>query len=111
MENSDVIALQKWWMGELRTITQRLISQEEKRQEKAAKAAEKLMGDYQTYNDIQDAYGMGMITEKKQMKLLDLLEDKNRARQSSRLYQMKMDMLAELYEIARQIVIDNHGEV
>ena len=106
---TDIIALQTWWMSELKAIRQKLITQEEKRQEKAAAKAEKLMGDYQTYADIQDAYGMGMISEKMHDKLLDLLEDRNRARQSGKLYQDKLALIDELYEIAEGIVKDNGG--
>ena len=111
MEENDVIALQKWWMGELKALTRKLVSQEEKRQERAAKKAEAMMGEYKTITDIQDAYGMGMISEKKHDRLLDLLEDQNRARKSGKMYQMKIDLLEELYEIAKQIVIDNHGSI
>ena len=107
---NDIISLQKWWIGELRAITQKVISQEEKRQERAAAKAAKLMGEYQTYADIQDAYGMGMISDKMHDKLLDLLEDRNRARQSSKLYKDKIALLTELTDIAKQIIIDNGGE-
>ena len=111
MPQNDIISLQKWWMQELQAITKRLISQEEKRQEKAAQRAEKLMGEYQTYEDIQDAYGMGVITDRMHDKLLDLLEDRDRVRQSSKMHQEKLALVSELYEIAKQIVIDNGGTV
>ena len=109
MTQNEVVALQEWWMGELRGITQKVMTQEEKRQEKAAKKAEALMGVYQTYADIQDAYGMGAISEKKHDKLLDLLEDRNRAKQSGKMYKEKLALLEELYQIAKQIVADNGG--
>jgi hypothetical protein len=63
------------------------------------------MGDYKTFADIQDAYGMGMISEKKRDRLYDLLEQSKP--EPDRLYESKLALLAELYEIAKGIVRDN----
>ena len=103
----DVVELQTWWMGELKAITQKVLDQEDRRQTRARERAEKLMGEYQTYADIQDAYGMGVISEKKHDKLLDLLEDRNCASRPGKLYQDKIALLTEFYQMAKQIVEDN----
>ena len=102
VEDKDIVALQTWWMGELKELTRRVMEQEEKRQARERKQSEKKMGDYRTYADIQDAYGMGVITEYKRDKLMDLLEKSNP--EEDRIYRMKLDMLSEMFQIAKDAV-------
>lgn len=102
VEDKDIVALQTWWMGELKELTRKVMEQEEKRQARERKQSEKMMGDYRTYADIQDAYGMGVITERKRDKLMDLLEKANP--EEDRIYRMKLDMLREMYQIAKNAV-------
>ena len=109
MNKQEVIMLQEWWIGELDAIMRKVTNEEEKRKEKAAKRAEKLMGEYRTYADIQDAYGMGAISDRMHDKLLDLLEDRNKVRQYDRMYTVKMELLREFREMAREIIQDNGG--
>ena len=108
VEDKDIIALQTWWMAELRELTRKVIDREEKRQIMARKQNEKKMGDYRTYADIQDAFGMGMITENKRDRLMDLLEKVNP--EEDRVYRMKLDMLSEMFQIAKTAVEERKGE-
>lgn len=105
MKYIDVMALQSWWMGQLRELTNKVNKEEEKRQEKARRAAERSMGEYKTYADIQDAYGCGVISAKKRDRLYDLLEQKNV--EPDILYEAKIGLLTELYQTAKQIFSEN----
>ena len=94
--------LRIWWIAQIRRITEEVMTQEEKRQDKVRRANLKKMGDYQTYNDIQEAYGVGAITEKQFDRLADLLEKSNP--EPSELYKMKIDLLQELYREQKKIL-------
>ena len=52
-----------WWMEELKAITAREMMKEERRQDREREKNLKKLGDYRNYNDIQEAYGVGVITE------------------------------------------------
>lgn len=101
MTDRDMIALQSWWMGQLSAITEKVMADEEKRQKRARASSEKKMGEYRTFNDIQDAYGCGVISEKKRDKLYDLLENMNP--EPDRLYEEKLALLSELYQTAKDV--------
>ena len=106
----DMIALQKWWIGEVKALTQKVITTEEKRQAKMSAHVAKRLGEYRTYNDIQEAYGVGVITEQKRDRLMDILEKANP--EEDRLYRMKLELLQEVVAIANRVIEDQKfGEV
>ena len=104
LSDREVIALQSWWMGELSAITQRVMKEEEKRQNRERAAIDKKLGEYQTKLDIQEAYGVGAITEKKMDKLMDRWEQRESVTYSNRLHEEKLAMLSDLYRTAKQII-------
>jgi len=89
------IKMRKWWLDEIRAITEKVIREEEKREEKAREKNLKKLGDYRTYNDIQEAYGVGVITEKQFDRLADLLEKSQP--EPDALYRAKIELLQEIY--------------
>ena len=105
MTDKEIVALQSWWMGEVQAITKKVIEQEERRQANAQKKADRLMGEYKTFGDIQDAYGCGVISARKRDRLYDLLEQKKV--EPDALYNAKLEMLGEMYQIAKQAVEDH----
>ena len=102
MLDKDIVRLQKWWMEQIKALTQKVINEENKRQESVKRKAEKMLGEYRTYNDIQDAYGCGVITARKRDKLMDLLEQVTV--EDDTLYRMKLDLLQECYQVAKRAV-------
>lgn len=96
MTTKDKIKLQEWWIGELKTITQKVITQEEKRQAKKSKE----LAEYASRDDILDAYGMDMISERKKDSLLDAWD--NMA--TSGIYAEKIALLAEFMNDAKRIL-------
>ena len=102
MTDRDMIALQSWWMGELSAITKKVMDDEEKRQKRARASSEKKLGEYKTFMDIQDAYGCGVISEKKRDRLYDLLEKMEP--EPDRLYEKKLALLSELYQNAKEVM-------
>ena len=105
MMNSDknIIALHRWWTGQLQQITTKVMLDEEKRQAKAAKKASDALADYRNRDEIIDAYGFGFISERKKDKLLDLWDEREQASYPEELYQMKLNLLRELYEVSKNI--------
>lgn len=105
MTDRDLIALHSWWMGEISTLTKKLMEQEEKRQQKAKANALKMFGDLsiERREDIDDLYGYGVITDKKREKLIDMWEQ---AERPAELYQAKLALLQDAYREAKQIVGD-----
>ena len=103
MTDRDLIVLQTWWMGEISTLTKKLIEQEDKRQQRAKTNALKMFGDLsiERREDIDDLYGFGVITDKKREKLIDLWEQTERP---AELYQAKLALLQDAYQDAKQIV-------
>lgn len=98
------IQMRRWWLSELKAITARVQLEEEKRQTRERTKAEKLLGEYQTYQDAQDAYGCGVITEKQFDRITDLLE---RVRPvESELYRAKIELLQELYQEQKKLLDD-----
>ena len=108
VEDKKIVALQTWWMGEVKALTQKVMDQEAKRQARDQAKSERLLGEYKTYADVQDAYGCGVISARKRDRLYDLLENVNPVEDD--LYRMKLDMLAEMYQIAKQAVDDRNHE-
>ena len=104
LNDKEVVNLQKWWMGEISKITQRLMNEEEKRQEKIKKKNQALMGEYQTERDIMDAYGCGVISDSKKNRLLDLLE--GQTQNPDKMYTEKIELLKEVYQQAKSIVAE-----
>ena len=106
MNDKLVIDLQTWWIGELKRITKKVMDEEKKRQDRVRVKNDTMLGEYQTETDIYDAYGMGMITERKFNKLMDLLHERENVEQPGELYQLKLDLLSELFQIANGIIRD-----
>ncbi len=104
MKQDVNVQMRKWWLSELRAITARVQREEEKRQTKEREKAEKLLGEYKTYADAQDAYGCGVITERQFDRIVDLLE---RAKPvESDLYRAKIELLQELYQEQKKLLDD-----
>ena len=106
MNANAVIALQTWWMDELKQITNKVMKAESKRQEKEKSKNYDLLAEYKSEYEILDAYGVGYITEKKKDKLLDLWEKREKLEGENPLYQMKLNLLSELYQTAKRIIED-----
>ena len=64
MKTETNLAMRAWWMGQIQRLIEEVTAQEQKRQDKVRRQNLKKLGDYKTYNDIQEAYGVGVITEK-----------------------------------------------
>lgn len=115
MKATDVMQLQSWWMARLKELTDKVNKEEEKRQEKVRRGVDRQLGEYKTFNDVQDAYGCGVISAKKRDRLYDLLERQNV--EPDRMYEEKIALLSELYQTARRIfsenmdVVQRHGDV
>lgn len=106
MNTKTVIALQEWWLGELKALTQKVMNQEDKRQERVRAKNDVLLADYTSAGQIQDAYGFGCITERQYNKLMRLWEEREAAEQPGELYRMKIALLQELYHTAKQVLSD-----
>lgn len=104
MKKDTDLLMREWWVNELQSITKRVIAEEEKRQARELKKAQKKMGDFQTYADLQDAYAVGAITEREFNKLADALE--KREPRHSALYEAKLELLQELYSEQKKILDD-----
>ena len=102
----ETIALQTWWLGEVKKITAKVIKEEDGRQERAKQKSEDLLADYRSEGEILDAYGMGCITERQKDKLLDLWEKREQAAEHGSIYQRNIALLTELYEDAKRIIKD-----
>ena len=115
MKATDVMQLKSWWMARLKELTDKVNKEEEKRQEKVRRGVDRQLGEYKTFNDVQDAYGCGVISAKKRDRLYDLLERQNV--EPDRMYEEKIALLSELYQTARRIfsenmdVVQRHGDV
>lgn len=96
--------LREWWLNELGNLTGKVMREEERRQDRQRDKAEKLLGEYRTYADAQEAYGCGVITEKQFDRIADLLERTKPV--ESRLYREKLNLLQELYQEQKKILAD-----
>lgn len=105
MKRKDVeVQVWEWWLAELKNITKRVLAEEEKREARARASAEKKLGEYRSYSDLQDAYGCGVITERQFDRLADLLEKSKP--EPSDLYLAKIDLLQELYSEQKRVLED-----
>lgn len=106
MKHDIDLQMREWWVAELQAITKRVIAEEEKRQVRERRKAEKMMESIEchTISDLRDAYACGLITENKFQKLADLLE--NRMPDPGSLYEAKLELLGELYTEQKQILDD-----
>ena len=102
----QVVKLQEWWMGELQKLTEKVMAEESRRQERQGKKDRDKLADFRCEQDILDLYGWGGITEKQKDKLLDMWEKRESAVAESPLYRMKLDLLGELYREAKRTVED-----
>ena len=105
-KNKETIQLQTWWLGELKKITQRIMNEEDRRADKAKAKNEDKLADYNSRDEIREAYGYGFITEKQMDKLLDLWDERENGAQPNSLYQRKITMLSEFYQDAKRIIQD-----
>jgi hypothetical protein len=110
MTDVQKIQLQRWWMEQLREITRKEMKNEEKRQERQKKKAAKMMGDLEIEKrgDIDDLYGLRVITDRQREKLIDAFEG---AQGTDEVYEAKIELLQEAYETARQVMRDLGQEV
>ena len=111
MNRDDEIRLREWWMGELKKITGKLMEQEEKRQGRSSAKADKALADFRNRDEILDAYGFGCITEKQKDRLMDLWDRRERETEPDRTYQLRIGLLQEFYQLAKDIIRNNGGEV
>lgn len=102
MDNITTIKLQQWWMNELQKLTDKCLRQEQTRQEKVRQKNETALSDYRSKGEILDAYGCGIITERKKDKLLDLWEETNET--TNELHERKINLLWELYNDAKRVL-------
>ena len=109
MNSKNVIALQTWWMKELKKITEKVIESEFKRQIKEKAKNYDLLADYKSESEILDAYGCGIITERKKDKLIDLWEKREALEGDDPLYELKLTLLSELYQTAKRIIENEKG--
>jgi len=110
MSSQEVIDLQKWWLGELQIITKKLMDQEEKRQAKSNAKRDKALEDYRNKDDILDAYGLGCITERQKDRLMDLWDQREQAAMPDKVYQNRIGLVQEYYQLAKDIIRNNGGE-
>lgn len=102
MKKDVDILMREWWIREIQALTAKVMREEEKRQERKRTKAEKLLGEYQTFQDAQDAYGCRVITEKQFDRITDLLEQIRPV--ESDLYRAKIELLQELYQEQKTIL-------
>lgn len=110
MTDNQKIELQRWWMGQLRDITFKVMEKERKRQEKAKKKRASILADLEIEkrSDIDDLYAFDAITSKQRDRLVDLFE---KAEEPDSMYQAKVDLLQDAYEEAQMIMRDLGQEV
>lgn len=104
MTRDQEIMLRKWWMEQLKGITGKLMNAEARRIEAERVKAQKQLGDFQTENDVQEAYAYGQITDAKREKLLDLLEKKDSTAAESEMYRLKLDFLKEDFQHQKELI-------
>ena len=96
--------MREWWLKEIKAITAKVMREEDKRQARQKEKAAKALGEYQSYRDIQDAYGCGVISEREFDRLTELLE--RTQPEESKLYRAKIELLQELYDEQKKILDD-----
>ena len=106
----EVIELQTWWLGELQKLTQKVMEEEDKRQKKAKAKSNDKLADYNSLDEIRDAYGYGFITEKQMEKLMDMWDERENGMQPDRMYDRKIELLSECYQQAKRVIEDVGGK-
>lgn len=109
LNNKGTIELQTWWLGELQKLTQKVIDEEDKRQKKAKAKSNDKLADYNSRDEIRDAYGYGCITEKQMEKLMDMWDERENGMKPDRLYESKLQLLSEFYQLAKRVIEDAGG--
>lgn len=104
MTKHQEILLRQWWMDQLKTISKKLMDAEARREEAERVKAQKTLGEFQTYSDIQDAYAFGTISEAKRDKLMDLLEKKDGTVPEDEMYQLKIEFLQEDFQHQKELL-------
>ena len=104
MTRDQEIQLRKWWMDQLRELTGKLITAQARKEDAERLKAQKQLGEFSTYTDIQDAYAYGTISEAKRDKLLDLLEKKDGAPTEDEMFRLKIDFLQEDYRHQKELL-------
>ena len=104
MTKRQEILLRQWWMEQLRAISKKLMDAEARREEAERVKAQKMLGEYQTESDIQDAYAYGVITKAKRDKLMDLLEKKDGAPAEDEMYRLKIEFLQEDFQHQKELI-------
>lgn len=99
---SDERILREWWIKQLSDLTGKVMREEERRQIREQQKARKIMGEYESERDIEDAYAYGMITERKRDMLIRMWEQTEP--NESELYRMKIELLQELYKEQKEIL-------
>lgn len=110
MTDAQKIKLQRWWMEQLRTITRKVMAEEEKRKDRLRTKNESMLGEFgiDSLEDIDELYGYGAISSKKRDKLVELFE---KVSQPDEMYQAKIDLLQDAYTEAQRIMRDLGQEV
>ena len=106
LHDKQVVELQNWWLGELKRITAQVIMKEENRQNRVKAKNYEALADYRNENDILDAYGFGCISAKEKDRLIALMLKREKMEGEDPMYQLKLNMLHELGETARQILAE-----
>lgn len=101
MTDERNLLLRSWIMGQISILTERVMAEEEKRQEKYRRRMEKELGDLgiERREDIDDLYGYGTITERKREQLIRIFE----GQEPDELYRAKIDLLQDLYQEQKEI--------
>ena len=111
MTGKEVVALQNWWIGELKKIRGQIMLEEDKRRAKVRTKYAKTLEDYRNKNDILDAYGFGIITERKYDRLIELWEEREKSQYPDEMFHGKLDLIDELMQVAIGIIQDNRKAV
>ena len=108
MDIKERIKAQEWWVKQLKLLTWKVIGQEAKRRERVQQKNADALSEYKNANEIQEAYGMGIITEKKYEKLLDMWEESYGS--ESKTYEYEVDILEDVFQEAKRVLEELKGE-
>lgn len=111
MTGKDIVALQKWWIGELENLRDQVIAQEEKRKAKSHTKADKELEDFSKQSDILDAYGFGCITQRRFDYLMRLWEEREKAQYPDEMAGYKLDLISEFLQMAKDCIMHSGEKV
>lgn len=80
METSNTMKALEMYKNDLIKIKNKAESKLQKEVDKHNKEIDKILDDYKSINDINEAYGCGIISEKKRDKFIEIFEDADNAR-------------------------------